>query len=168
MTNCGTPGYIAPEVSLQGQVNGGGYDGKKADIWSLGVLICEMVGGFTPFQKRQSQSPTRKSQEHENTQSEPQQITENILACGQLNLPKNMSNLAKDLVRKILQVDPNMRPEIADIKLHKFFRGVQWDLVKDKKVKPPFVPAFNDYSLSHQTMSYDDTAAVYSQKTGLS
>ena len=39
---------------------------------------------------------------------------------GELNLPKNMSSLAKDLVRNILVVDPNMRLEIAGIKQHKF------------------------------------------------
>lgn len=46
---------------------------------------------------------------------------------GELNLPKNMSKLAKDLVKNILVVDPNMRFEISDIKQHKFFRGVLWD-----------------------------------------
>lgn len=46
MTNCGTPGYLAPEVMIPNQA---GYDAKKADIWSLGILVCDMVGGFTPF-----------------------------------------------------------------------------------------------------------------------
>ncbi len=53
----------------------------------------------------------------------PQQIIENIMTDN-LVLPKNMSKLAKDLIKNILVVDPNMRPEIADIKQHKFFRGV--------------------------------------------
>ena len=39
---------------------------------------------------------------------------------GFLQLPKNMSSLAKDLVRKILVVDPNMRLEISDIKQHNY------------------------------------------------
>jgi len=42
-TNCGTPAYAAPEVLI-----GTGYN-YKADIWSFGILICEMLGGFTPF-----------------------------------------------------------------------------------------------------------------------
>lgn len=64
---------------------------------------------------------------------------------GFLQLPKNMSSLAKDLVRKILVVDPNMRLEISDIKQHKFFRGIQWDLIATRKIKPPFFPQKETY-----------------------
>jgi protein kinase X len=59
---------------------------------------------------------------------------------GDLYLPRNMSSLAKDLVKNILVVDPNLRLEIADIKQHKFFRSVQWDLIAARKIKPPFIP----------------------------
>lgn len=38
-TNCGTPSYIAPEV-----IKGIGH-GIMADVWSLGVLICDLVNG---------------------------------------------------------------------------------------------------------------------------
>jgi protein kinase A len=38
-TNCGTPCYVAPEI-LKG--TGHGY---KSDIWSIGVLICELING---------------------------------------------------------------------------------------------------------------------------
>ena len=44
-TNCGTPAYIAPEV-LRSH-NGHGHE---ADIWSLGVLMCEILSNQTPFQ----------------------------------------------------------------------------------------------------------------------
>ena len=42
-TNCGTPSYAAPEVLI-----GAGYN-YKADLWSFGILMCEILGGFTPF-----------------------------------------------------------------------------------------------------------------------
>jgi len=47
-----------------------------------------------------------------------------------------MSTLAKDLVRNILCVDPNMRLEIADIKQHKFFRDTKWDLIATVPQQP--------------------------------
>ena len=46
-TSCGTPGYCAPEVMMA--TVGHTY---KADIWSIGILICEMIGGFTSFEKK--------------------------------------------------------------------------------------------------------------------
>jgi len=36
-------GYLAPEMILRT-----GHD-HKADIWGLGVILCEMLGGFSPF-----------------------------------------------------------------------------------------------------------------------
>jgi protein kinase A len=38
-THCGTPGYIAPEI-----MNKNGH-GLQADIWALGILFSEMIGG---------------------------------------------------------------------------------------------------------------------------
>lgn len=49
---CGSPGYTAPEVFLF-EV----YDGKKADIWSIGVLVFTLFAGFCPFPANSKQSP---------------------------------------------------------------------------------------------------------------
>jgi serine/threonine protein kinase len=48
-TNCGTPAYVAPEVLL-----GSGHS-YEVDIWSLGVLLCEIVSGTTPFTAESTQ-----------------------------------------------------------------------------------------------------------------
>ena len=68
-TNCGTPGYCAPEVMLD---CGHTY---KADIWSIGILICEMMGGFIPFNDKEANNPRALMEKCRN---------------GQLNLPKNL------------------------------------------------------------------------------
>lgn len=91
-TNCGTPGYCAPEVMLDA---GHTY---KADLWSIGILICEMIGGFTPFQNK-------------NEASNPKLIME-ICRSGKLNLPKNLKGNTRDLVKLLLIDDPIQRLEI--------------------------------------------------------
>ena len=46
---CGTLEYMAPEVFEQG--NNFGYN-QSADWWSVGVIMYEMLFGFTPFHNR--------------------------------------------------------------------------------------------------------------------
>lgn len=92
-TNCGTPGYCAPEVMMADV--GHTY---KADIWSIGVLVCEMIGGFIPFQDK-------------NDAKNPKIIMESC-RNGTLNLPKNMGYIARDLVKQLLVDDPMARLDI--------------------------------------------------------
>ena len=48
-TNCGTPVYLAPEI-----LSGCPYD-YRVDVWALGILICEIITGQTPFQAASTQ-----------------------------------------------------------------------------------------------------------------
>ncbi len=119
-TNCGTPAYAAPEVLI-----GMGYN-YKADIWSFGILICELLGGFTPFgPKAMEIGAAQKQFDGGNpgagvASMHPQQIIEMVNA-GRLTLPKNIDPITRDLIRKILVADPSMRFEIRNIMQHKFF-----------------------------------------------
>lgn len=59
---------------------------------------------------------------------------------GKLNLPKNLNNVTRDLILKILVPDPNLRYEIVDIKTHRFFKGMDWEKAARKQLEPPFIP----------------------------
>ena len=42
-TQCGTPGYVAPEI-----LEGVPY-GTQSDMWSIGVIVYILLGGYPPF-----------------------------------------------------------------------------------------------------------------------
>lgn len=69
-TQCGTPGYVPPEMLIRKL----GHD-HRVDIWTLGILLCEMIGGFTPF-----------------FNEDPILMYENIQRCN-IKYPKNVSLL---------------------------------------------------------------------------
>ena len=146
-TNCGTPAYAAPEVLI-----GAGY-GYKADIWSFGILICEMLGGFTPFGPKAmeigvAQDGLLDSPGAGVSSMPPHQIIE-MVNSGRIILPKNLTPVTRDIVRKILVADPNVRLEIKDIMQHKFFEGVNWQHVTSKLQTPPYVPPYVDELSGH-------------------
>lgn len=101
-TICGTPNYIAPEV-LEGK-QGHSYE---VDIWSLGVIIYTLIIGKPPFET--SDVKTTYKRIRMNAYSFPE------------NVP--ISDVAKDIITKILNNDPSKRPNIDDILNHEFINN---------------------------------------------
>ncbi|CAK82168.1 unnamed protein product (macronuclear) [Paramecium tetraurelia] len=97
-TACGSPCYAAPEM-----IAGKKYNGLHIDIWSSGVILFAMMAGYLPF-------------EDPNTS----QLYKKIMA-GEFKFPKYISGEAKDLIKNILNVDPQKRYTIADIRKHNWF-----------------------------------------------
>ncbi|KAM6186480.1 ribosomal protein S6 kinase alpha-2 isoform 2-T2 [Rhynchocyon petersi] len=101
MTPCYTANFVAPEV-LKRQ----GYD-AACDVWSLGILLYTMLAGFTPFANG------------------PEDTPEEILArigSGQYALSggnwDSISDAAKDVVSKMLHVDPQQRLTAVQVLKH--------------------------------------------------
>lgn len=71
-------------------------------------------------------------------------IYQKILAC-KIDFPKHLDFTSKDLIKKLLVVDRtrrlgSMKNGVEDIKRHRWFRGVDWESVPQRKLKPPIVP----------------------------
>ncbi|KAJ9441813.1 CBL-interacting protein kinase 23 [Diplonema papillatum] len=101
-TCCGTPSYAAPEIFL-----GKGYNGFLTDVWSCGIILYVMLIGTVPFKPRG-----------------PDQGLQGVITAimkGVFVLPKALSEDAKDLIRKILIVDPRRRAAIDGIFAHPWF-----------------------------------------------
>lgn len=99
-TTCGTPNYVAPEV-LSDQ----GYDGKKADVWSCGVILYVLLAGFLPFDESTIVALFAKIQNADFT------------------YPSWFSSDVRSLLDHMLVADPKNRINITNIKSHSWYKG---------------------------------------------
>ncbi|PVH36863.1 hypothetical protein PAHAL_6G185200 [Panicum hallii] len=108
----GTEEYIAPEI-----ITGAGHT-SAVDWWALGILLYEMLYGYTPFRGK-----TR------------QRTFANVLHKD-IRFPTSteVSLVARQLMYRLLHRDPANRlgsyEGASEIKQHAFFRGINWALVR--------------------------------------
>ena len=97
-TACGSPCYAAPEM-----INGEPYMGLRVDIWSSGIVLFAMLCGYLPFEDADNELLYKK-------------ITE-----GKFKTPNYLSDCCKDFLYRILNVNPEKRYTIEQIKNHPWF-----------------------------------------------
>ena len=103
-TTCGTPNYVAPEV-----LENHGYDGKKADVWSIGVIVYVLLAGYLPFE--------------ENTMV---QLFVKIKSAD-FEYPSWFSSGVKELLNRILIADPAQRLSLSEVRDHPWVtNGPAW------------------------------------------
>ena len=95
-TTCGTQIYHSPEMLLKK-----GYD-TRVDIWAIGILIFELMVGRPPFK------------------SDAQHSMEDNIVHLRINWPNTMNLLAKNLISKLLKLEPDQRPTLKEILEHQF------------------------------------------------
>ena len=114
-TICGTPLYSPPEMILDT-----GHD-EKVDIWCIGVLLFELLTGDVPFDGNDAET-----------------VKNNITELN-ITWPTYVIPEAKDLIIKILKINPSERPSIEAIITHnffkKFFPNAINELIKPDKIK---------------------------------
>ncbi|CBN77875.1 SNF1-related protein kinase [Ectocarpus siliculosus] len=97
-TSCGSPNYAAPEV-----ISGTLYAGAEVDVWSCGVILYALLCGSLPFDDESIPSLFKK------------------IKSGMYSLPSHLSQLARDLIPRMLVVDPMKRITIPEIRRHPWF-----------------------------------------------
>ena len=95
---CGTPSYMAPEI-----VNRQEYFGPPADMWSIGILMYVLLCGTYPFKAESDRDLYKK------------------IARGSYGFPDTLSESARALITKLLQVDPKKRPTSEEVINDRFF-----------------------------------------------
>ncbi|KAF1982686.1 kinase-like protein [Aulographum hederae CBS 113979] len=96
-TMCGTLDYLPPEMIKPGN-NENFYD-EKVDLWSLGVLTYEFLVGEAPFED----TPV---------------MTQKRIARGEMTVPGYVSAEAKDLIKRLLVLDPEKRIPLENVQQH--------------------------------------------------
>lgn len=112
--------YIAPEVILRHE-----YE-VSVDWWAFGILIFEMLSGCSPFQDENSRK------------------TYDRIVTGRIRWPpspsKYFSEEADDIITSLLVFNPLKRlgyDNDKDIKLHDWFKGLDWEALEAQTLKPP-------------------------------
>ena len=100
-TACGSPCYAAPEM-----LSGKRYNGLQVDIWSSGIVLYAMICGTLPFEDSDNNILYKKIKQ------------------GNFNIPEFVSDKAKDILHRILNIDPVKRYTIEQIKSHPWFNMI--------------------------------------------
>ncbi|KAG2786318.1 hypothetical protein JG687_00017303 [Phytophthora cactorum] len=98
-TSCGSPNYAAPEV-----ISGSLYAGPEVDVWSCGVILYALLCGSLPFDDESIPNLFKK------------------IRGGMYSLPSHLSEMARDLIPRMLVVDPMKRITIPEIRQHPWFQ----------------------------------------------
>ncbi|CDW73317.1 rac-beta serine threonine-protein kinase- [Stylonychia lemnae] len=124
---CGTLEYLSPEV-----VRNKKYD-SHTDLWSLGVLMFEMLSGRGPFTDR-----NRKLLFHK-------------IVHQEANVDHISNSEAQDLIRRLLTKDLKKRlKDINEIKKHKFFSKIDWKAYEHREFSPIYVPLLSGNNLDYR------------------
>ncbi|EYU44141.1 hypothetical protein ABFS82_08G026200 [Erythranthe guttata] len=99
-TSCGSPNYAAPEV-----ISGKLYAGPEVDVWSCGVILYALLCGTLPFDDENIPNLFKK------------------IKGGIYTLPSHLSASARDLIPRMLIVDPMKRMTIPEIRAHPWFQA---------------------------------------------
>ena len=126
-TPCGSPCYASPEMIIRDN-----YDGTKIDIWCCGIILYIMLSGYFPFNFNDNDD-----------------MFNQIIDCD-IEYPNYLSNIAVDLLKKIIVPNPKKRINIKEIKNHPFYKKGKYYFIKD------YINFLKDNKISFKQINNND------------
>uniref|UniRef100_A0A7S1TJ88 non-specific serine/threonine protein kinase n=1 Tax=Compsopogon caeruleus TaxID=31354 RepID=A0A7S1TJ88_9RHOD len=99
-TQCGSPNYCAPEILSSAKA---GYSGQRVDVWSCGIVLFAILAGYLPFYDEDTKNLYRMIREDD------------------VRFPRKFPVGARDLVKQLLNKDPDRRMTLAECRKHPWF-----------------------------------------------
>ena len=138
---------MAPEMVImlsQASHEKTGYT-YAVDWWSLGVTMFKLLSGYRPFTDDNFNTFVEMATTMNALVREHCDCPEYAILFQEIPFPSYFSPEAKDLISKLLDVNPKTRlgsgPQGGkNIKSHIFFQNMDWDLLEQKHIEPPFKP----------------------------
>lgn len=150
-TICGSPMYMAPEIMNKNKYN------KQTDLWSIGIMLYEMLFGFHPYKSCKSYNEI-KSKNNENVEIEiPPKNTKN-----------KISNECKSLLTKLLQKDAKKRITWKDFFNHPWLNIYQYIIPKTGNKNEDYekqIRSMSIGSLKNRTMPKTPDRFILSNKS---
>lgn len=125
-TSCGSPHYACPEV-----IRGEKYDGRKADVWSCGVILYALLVGALPF-------------DDDNLRNLLEKVKK-----GVFHIPHFVPPDCQNLLRGMIEVDPEKRLTLEEIHRHPWVTAdvqgqIELELPVAQVVQTSIIPSVED------------------------
>ncbi|KAI1004591.1 Serine/threonine-protein kinase [Podosphaera aphanis] len=135
----GTAEYVSPELLTEKSAC------KASDLWAFGCIIYQLLSGRPPFKAVNDYQTFQK------------------IVNLDYEYPPGFPPTAKDLVDRLLVLDPQRRLTIENIKSHPFFQGIQWGRGLWKQKAPrlkPYVAPPQEPNIIKLNGAYSSTASI--------
>ena len=138
-TGCGSPCYVPPEMIKEEK-----YNGVLSDIWSAGIILYLMLCGKLPFYD-----------------DDIQILYEKILS-GKFETPDYLSDNAKDILSKLLEIDPKKRINFDNIKNHPWFSIIDKNYLIHKgiNINEDIIPIDEDILVKMEKMGLNNKIEI--------
>lgn len=146
-TSCGSPHYACPEV-----IRGEKYDGRKADVWSCGVILYALLVGALPF-------------DDDNLRNLLEKVKK-----GVFHIPHFVPADVQSLLRAMIEVDPAKRYSLADVFRHPWVAGTtrnepELELPMSQVVQTHIIP--NEESIDPDVFRHMNSLGCFKDKQKL-